>query len=80
MRVQPPRITQVATIAEVRTRYWALPNAERPVWETWIADWEAVKNRVDHAHPVYEKPNPECEECQGTGACQTTYNPDSHWD
>jgi len=70
----------VATISDLRTRYWALPEAERPTQETWFANWHAVKNRVEQAHPLYQKPNPDCEECAGSGQRMTTYNPDSQWD
>jgi hypothetical protein len=32
------------------------------------------------SHPLYNKPDKDCEECDGTGLAKTTYNPDSKWD
>ncbi len=39
----------------------------------------AVKAALD-AHTDKNKPNPDCEDCKGTGIRQTTYNPMSKWD
>lgn len=64
----------------LRTRYWALPDAERPTWEAWIHDWMAVADRVEQTHPLYQKPDPQCEDCHGFGQRLTTYNPNSQWD
>ena len=70
----------VATIDKLRTRYWNLPKAERPTWDDWMAEWRATTHRVEQTHPFYQKPNPDCEDCQGDGKRMTTYNPNSQWD
>ncbi len=44
------------------------------------AAYQAVVERVAHAHPLYQQPDPQCDDCQGTGTRLSTYNPDSQWD
>ena len=34
-----------------------------------------ASNRVEQVHPFYQQPNPDCEDCQGSGQRWTTYNP-----
>jgi hypothetical protein len=65
---------------DLRTRYWNLPKEKRPTWKAWTAGWTVIADRVEQAHPLYQKPDPDCEECQGSGQRLTTYNPDSQWD
>ena len=50
-------------------------------------EWEKMrKPRTDFEeefitnHPMKDEPNPECDECEGTGIYKSTYNPDSKWD
>lgn len=71
---------EVEALDDLRVRYWNLPEDERPEWVAWIADWTATADRIEQAHPLYQKPNPQCEDCHGSGKRQTTYNPDSQWD
>ncbi len=71
---------EIGIFQELREQYWALPETERPEWSAYTAPFEAVANRVEQAHPLYQKPNSACEECKGTGIRQTTYNPNSQWD
>ncbi len=70
----------VEALDDLRVRYWNFPEDERPEWRAWIADWTATAARIEQAHPLYQKPNPQCEDCHGSGKRQTTYNPDSQWD
>ena len=49
-------------------------------WEEFIADWTKIKEEKEKEHPDYGKPDPECDDCNGTGKYKTTYNPKSKWD
>ncbi len=71
---------EVGDMNDLRTRYWNLPEEGRPTWEAWTAAWTAAADRTEKAHPLYQKPDPQCEDCQGSGKRMTTYNPDSQWD
>lgn len=42
-----------------------------------IAELETFLNST---HPLVDKPDPDCDECNGTGITTSTYNPDSKWD
>lgn len=39
-----------------------------------------VTEHLAKLHPDFDKPDPECEECNGTGMVTSTYNPSSKWD
>ena len=71
---------EVGSLATLRDRYLAVPFADRPNWTTFMAPYQAVVERVAHAHPLYQQPDPQCDDCQGTGTRLSTYNPDSQWD
>ncbi len=71
---------EIGTLNELREQYWALPEAERPDQSEFFAAYEATAARIEQSHPLYQKPDPDCKYCQGTGTCLTTYNPDSQWD
>ncbi len=71
---------EIGVFSELRERYWALPETARPEWTAYIAPYEAAAARVEHTHPLYQKADPDCEDCQGTGTRMTTSNPDSQWD
>ena len=53
-------------------------------WKTFNADFWKMRDETqrdyEEYHPLYGKPNPDCEECDGTGIETVTYNPDSKWD
>lgn len=68
------------TLDDLRLSYWKLPDGDRPAWDTWVAGWTAVADRTEQAHPLYQKAEPDCEDCHGSGQRPTTYNPDSQWD
>lgn len=49
-------------------------------WSELLAPLEAEEEKAYRAHPLYDKPNQECDECKGTGTYESTYNPKSKWD
>lgn len=51
-------------------------------WENFPArcEWERVREHAEKEHPLYQKPDPECRDCGGTGKRTTTYNPQAKWD
>lgn len=69
---------------KLRNEYWAIPEDSRPEWLDFAKDYiEGRDKRYEDElknHPLKDKPNPECEECNGTGRMKTTYNPKSKWD
>jgi len=72
------------TIEHFRDEYWAMAKEDRPEWEDFVAPYESVYDEVREKslreHPDYDKPDPDCEECKGTGKVMSTYNPKSKWD
>ncbi len=69
-------------IEEVRKHYWALPEGLRTdeKWQLLTAEVDALTKKYEQAHSLYEKPDPDCEECHGNGKYKSTYNPDAQWD
>lgn len=49
-------------------------------WQAHIASWLDVRAAAEAAHPMAGKPDPDCEECGGSGQSATTRNPKSRWD
>lgn len=47
---------------------------------TRIDEREAFSDAFQKKHPMYNKPDPKCVECKGTGKYLSTYNPISKWD
>lgn len=50
------------------------------VWAEFVAGLKAEAKPFIESHPLFQKPNPECSDCAGTGTFRTTSNPDSKWD
>jgi hypothetical protein len=54
------------------------------LWKAFTGDFNekhsALVEATAKAHPLYDKPEPACDECKGTGTYQSNYNPDSKWD
>ena len=75
---------EVGTIDSLRASFARQNGADHPdanaLWKAHIAPWVAASARAAQAHPLNGKPDPECEECRGTGTHPSTYNPDSKWD
>lgn len=68
------------TIAEFRDEYWAMPEDKRPEFDEYIKPLTEAKDRLEKEHELYNKPDPECEDCEGSGKRLSTYNPNSQWD
>lgn len=60
--------------------YWAIPANERPEWESYIKPYTDAEEELLKQQEDYNKPNPTCGECDGTGYYKSTYNPKSKWD
>lgn len=56
------------------------PKAVQAAWEAHIKPIIDAQEEREKAHPEYQKPNPECDECKGAGTASSTYNPASKWD
>jgi hypothetical protein len=67
-------------ISEFREEYWNMPEGERPEWEDHIKPLVELRNKYEKEHPLYNQPDEECDECNGTGYYESTYNPQSKWD
>ena len=67
-------------IDALRTEYWAKPEHERPEWEDWIRPWREVADAVEREHALCGRPDPDCEDCMGSGTRTTTSNPNGRWD
>jgi len=71
---------RLGTLDELRAKYHNLEPDKRPDWKEWTAPFEKIVNEVAKAHPLWDKDNPTCESCHGTGTYCITYNPESQWD
>ena len=57
--------------------------ASERVVPSWMDRHEALDAEIQarvREHPMYNKPSPDCDECEGTGTVKTTRNPDGRWD
>lgn len=54
--------------------------ARDKMWREFIKPYTDALERLELNHPMYGKPDPNCEECNGTGKHMSTYNPKSKWD
>lgn len=50
------------------------------LWNEILQPREEAEQTFCEAHPMHGKPDPECDECAGTGTYRSTYNPESKWD
>ena len=53
---------------------------EQEVWEKFIRPRQNRREELTAEFLKDAKPDPECEDCNGTGTYETTYNPKSKWD
>jgi len=49
-------------------------------WSERTKGYFNYQEQTTKQHPMYNKPEPDCEDCQGTGFHKTTYSPASKWD
>lgn len=64
-----------------REKFWKIPEDDRPKWEVFIKDFIDRDNELKASEEVAKiGPDPECEDCHGTGLMETTRNPKSKWD
>jgi hypothetical protein len=63
-----------------REPYNAVPVNARSDWEDFIRPYNDRVDELTKAHPRYDLPDSECEDCKGTGIATSTYNPMSKWD
>lgn len=68
------------TFSELQNEYNFLPKETRPSWSEYIRPFLELREQKEKEHPMYQKPNPECKECDGTGHMLTTDNPNGRWD
>ena len=54
----------------------------RKIWLAFVVGVNSLNTHVMQILPEYKIPDPDCDECKGTGKHveTTTYNPDSKWD
>lgn len=70
-------------IDSLHRKYLNAPENRRPEIEKSFnvmkKAWKQAYKEVFDSHPLKDKPDPECEECKGTGTYESTYNPKSKW-
>lgn len=49
-------------------------------WKKFIKHYQDLSKKYTEQHPLYNKPDPKCKSCKGTGKETTRYNKDSKWD
>lgn len=59
-------------------------DAQSESWQKFTKDYfelrEELEKEYTEAHPMHDKPDASCEDCDGTGTRVTQYNPASKWD
>ena len=65
---------------QIRKEYRAMNADKRPTWEEHIKPYVEIEEKYAKAHKLYNKPDPDCKSCGGSGKHETRYNPDSKWD
>ena len=68
------------TFDDLRSEHRGMDESVQPEWSEFISDRLALEERCEKEHHLYQKPQADCEDCEGEGLRKTTYNPDSKWD
>jgi hypothetical protein len=68
------------TIGDYRTEYHSKEMTHYTPWSDHIKPFIDLVEKFEKQHPLYQKYSPDCEECNGTGYYEATYNPQSKWD
>jgi hypothetical protein len=50
------------------------------MWKELTKDLKELEDKLFEAHPLKDKPDPDCEDCEDTGTYVSRYNPNSQWD
>ena len=68
--------------SEERNEYKKIEKELQSSWRgpDFYGAFDARRNELLQQHPSFEKPDPECETCSGSGQHETEYNPKSKWD
>lgn len=67
--------TKVAPLAVLWLQHQNLPSDEKPVWRTFIKEWEQVALETTQNDLYYESPMPDCDVCNGSGTLMTDLPP-----
>lgn len=70
------------SIDDIRKAYWELPETEQSdeKWDEMTKELFETRESIKKKHPLYQKPDPDCNECHGVGTYKSQYNPNSKWD
>ena len=68
--------------SEERAEYKKIEKELQSSWRgpDFYGAFAARRDELLSQHPSFEKPDPECETCSGSGEHETTHNPKSKWD
>ena len=64
----------------IKKTYYTIENKFSKQVDKAFKHYEMKVDKLVREHPLYNKPNPECKSCNGTGYYKSTYNPESKWD
>lgn len=75
-------IEKTFNLEAMRREFNELPECDQTEerWKQMVAPVDKKRQELFLAHPLHEKPNPECNDCKGTGKFMTRYNPSAKWD
>lgn len=63
-----------------RAPYNALAKELQPDWQEYTRDWIEKERELRIVYSESAKPDPNCNDCNGSGLVKSTYNPQSKWD
>jgi hypothetical protein len=66
--------------ADLRAGFEAEKAALDEQWSAIFSERDAIADETERADPRYRQPDPECDDCHGTGRERTTANPQGFWD
>lgn len=75
-----PVFGTISEIAEIEDEFQPQTQALRDRWMAHLETEEQDVERRKREHPMFGKPDPECEDCEGSGETETTYNVRAKWD
>jgi len=71
-RIDSNKAAEIAlgyTVDDIRNVYRDMPEVMKTdaMWESLLSETHSKREELLKAHPLYEKPTPDCDECNGTG-------------